>query len=85
MADNFPFDEDDELDGLFEFGLDGEPLSDLFELDGLPEEQRQMLLIGRTPESEFDKEFYSLFRHRENLMTQIFEMDDEDDETDEDE
>ena len=82
MGYTVSFDDDDELDELFEFGLDGEPLQDLIDMDGLSEEQKQLLLTGKKPESEFDKEFYSLFKHRENLMTQIFEMEEEDDEED---
>ncbi len=82
MGYTVSFDDDDELDELFEFGTDEMRLSDLVDMDSLSDEQKQLLLTGRTAESEFDKEFYSLFKHRENLMTQIFEMEDEDDEED---
>lgn len=78
------FFDDDESDELFEFGLDSQPLEDLFEMDGLSEEQKQLLLTGKKPDSEFDKEFYALFRHRDSLLTQVFEMElDEDDSDDE--
>ncbi len=78
-------DDDDELDELFEFGIDSQPLSELIDMDSLSEEQKQLLLTGKTPKSEFDKEFYTIFKHRESLITRVFEMEDEDDEDIEDE
>lgn len=83
MGYTVSFDDEDELDKLFEFGTDEMPLSDLVNLDSLSDEQKQMLLMGKTPESEFDKEFYALFRHRESLMQQVFEMEKDEEDFDE--
>lgn len=71
-------DDDDELDELFEFGIDSQPISELIDMDSLSEEQKQLLLTGKTAPENFDKEFYALFKHRDSLMTQVFEMEDED-------
>lgn len=73
MGYTVSFDDDDELDELFEFGLDSQPLEELIDMDGLSEEQKQLLLTGKNANGEFDKEFYELFKHRENIMTRIFE------------
>lgn len=73
MGYTVSFDDDDELDELFEFGLDSQPLEELIDMDGLSEEQKQLLLTGKNAKGEFDKEFYELFKHRENIMTRIFE------------
>lgn len=77
------FDDEDELDELFEFGLDSQPLEDLIDMDGLSEEQKQLLLTGKNAKGEFDKEFYELFKRRESIMSQVFEMELDDDDEDE--
>ncbi len=73
MGYTVSFDDDDELDELFEFGLDSQPLEELIDMDGLSDEQKQLLLTGKNAKGEFDKEFYELFKRRENIMTRIFE------------
>ncbi len=79
-------DDDDELDELFEFGLDSQPLSELVDMDSLSEEQKQLLLTGKADKENFSEEFYALFKHRESLMTQVFDMEmDQDDDDLEDE
>ncbi len=84
MGYTISLDDDDELEELFEFGLDSQPLEDLIDMDGLSEEQKQLLLTGKNANGDFDKEFYELFKRRESIMSQVFEAElDEEDEDDE--
>ncbi len=79
-------DDDDELDELFELGIDSQPISELIDMDSLSEEQKQLLLTGKTAPENFDKEFHALFKQRDSLMKQVFQMElDEEDDDIEDE